>query len=178
MRRPEFAWPGSQLAEAPDEFSVFAEDRDASDSSWRRRVTLTAVSLRNQDVAVGREDDVAWLVQRLRRIARRPAFANGHQQLAVRTEFEDLVAFALRVWKFRELLRRGRTLVSHPDVAVLVHLKAVRENHHACAEALDDFAGWIELENRVDGRSGAGISAAAVVRPDAFAVGIEINAGR
>src|SRR5262245_13606659 len=84
VRGPELAWPRTQLAEAPNEFAVFRENRNASDSARRRRRILTAVALRDQDVAVGREDDVAWFVERLRRIARCATLSDRHQDLAVR----------------------------------------------------------------------------------------------
>ena len=68
--------------------------------------------------------------------------AERHQHLAVGAELEHLVAFAV-----------AAEAVGHPHVAVAVDVQAVREQQQAGAEALQQLAGRIEFEDRVEVRT-------------------------
>ena len=100
--------------------------------------------------------------------------AERHQHLAVGAELENLVAFAA-----------AAEPVGHPHVALAVDVQTVREQQQAGAEALQQFSGRIEFEDRVEVRAAArerlaGIDArrrpgfaAALADPDAGAIGID-----
>ena len=108
------------------------------------------------------------------RLARR---AEAHQQLAVGAELVDLVSL-------RPLPVPHE--VGHPDVAVGVHVDAVRRDHDAAAEVRQHLPRVaVELEDRVDGvgvavdghapaeRAGA----AALVGPDVAVERVDVDAG-
>ena len=56
--------------------------------------------------------------------------------------------------------------VDDPDVAVGVELDSVRKDELPGAEAANQLAGRIELQDRIDGGLGAGIDAASLEHPD------------
>src|SRR6185503_17387248 len=69
--------------------------------------------------------------------------------------------------------------VGHPDVAVPVDVDAVREDHHPRAEALDQRAAAVELQDRIQRRAETGVRAAALTDPDRLAVLVDVDgAGR
>ena len=79
------------------------------------------------------------------------------------------------VGKLLELLRRRRPRIGDPDVALAVDVHAVRPQDLSRAEALHDLAVRIELDDRVDVRTGARVGAAAIAGPDVLAVGIDVD---
>ena len=108
------------------------------------------------------------------RLARR---AEAHQQLAVGAELVDLMALGSLTVPHE---------VGHPDVAVGVHVDAVRRDHDAAAEVRQHLPRVaVELEDRVDGvgvavdghapaeRAGA----AALVGPDVAVERVDVDAG-
>ena len=147
---------GAHLAELPKELAGLVE----ADQPRRRRRRV-AVPFGHQDVAVRVGDDVVRLVERrgVRRLTGLIAtgLAERHQQLAVRAELVHLVPDHLgqqrrqrRVSRLSGTTTRDVVLaVGHPDVAIAIHVDAVREDHHALAEAQEQLAGRVELEHRV-----------------------------
>ena len=107
--------------------------------------------LGDEDLAVRRDDDVGRLVERVRAVAGDAGLAERHQQLAVGTELEDLMAFAAR-----------RPRVGHPDVAVAIDREAVRERRTSLRPTTSAVCPTVELEDRRFGSSGAGILEAAM----------------
>jgi hypothetical protein len=69
-----------------------------------------------------------------------------------------------------------RNRVGHPDVAVAVDMETVRIVHRAGAELGLQVAIGIELHDRIERRIAAVVRRAAVERPQALAVGIDLNA--
>src|SRR5215813_2336922 len=112
MRRVEL--PGTRAFPAPrlDEFSILREFHDA-------RVGVPAMPIGDEDVTVRRGDNVAWPIKRVGPVAGNSSLAERHQHFSIGAEFEYLVAFAV--------LAGG---VARPDVAVAVHVEAVRLIEH------------------------------------------------
>src|SRR2546426_10580556 len=160
MRPIELTGAGAELAPLLDELARLVELQDA--------VVPRAVSFRNEDVAVGRDQDVVRLIEIVwRRGAAR--LAERQQQLAVGTELVHLIPFGragprsdrarrrfaarpsatttrcaaarTALWKRRVVLAIG-----HPDVAVAVDENPVRENEQPLAETLHELARRIELQ--------------------------------
>src|SRR5262249_24941507 len=156
VRRVELSGRRAFLAPRLDELPVLRELDDA-------RVGIPAVPVRDEDVAVWRGHDVAGAVERVRPVAGDARLAQGHQHLAFRAEFEDLVAFAV-------LTRR----IARPDVAVPVDVGAVRLIEHSRPEHPQYLARRIELDDGRQARAFAVGRAAALEDPDvAFAVDID-----
>src|SRR5262249_30466652 len=88
-----------------------------------------------------------------------------HQDLAVGAELEDRVAFAV-----------AARLIGRPDIALPVDMEAMRAIDQAGAEARNELAVLVELHDRIESRIDAVVAGAAVVRPDALAIGIDLNA--
>ena len=135
----------------------------------------------DEDVAVRRGHHRGWRVELIGRAAGLVRLAKHEQHLAVRAELEHLVALAA-----------AAEPVGHPDVARTVDVQAMRKQQQAGAEALDQLAGAIELEDRVERRltackrrclridaRGRSRFTTALGDPDAGAVGIDADrAGR
>jgi len=81
------------------------------------------------------------------------------------TEFENLVTLAV-----------FSLAVGHPDVAVVIHIEAVREHEQPFAETFHQIARRIEFQNRRQIRFGARSSAAPFDHPYALAVAIDVRA--
>jgi hypothetical protein len=121
----------------------------------------------DEDVAIGRDQDVGRLAEGVRPAAGYPRLAERHQELAVLVELHDGVALAVV----------HGAAVADPDVVVLVDMEPVRIVDHAAAEALDHLAGGVELHDRVEVRLRAiGRRLAAVEGPHALAVAIDVDA--
>src|SRR5262249_17378353 len=136
--RIELAWPRPFLSPRLDELPVLRELHDP-------RVRIPAVSVRDEDVAIGGGDDVGRLIEGVRAVAGDSNFAERQQDLSIRAELDDDMSLPDRC--FSRWARRDS--VSHPDVSVSVHMDAVREYEHPLAEALHEFARRVKLE---DGR--------------------------
>ena len=172
--RPELAGPKADLAPLLDEVAVLVELQDPPGRTLRRVGVLSAVAVRDEDVAVRRRDHVARLVELARAAARHPRFAQAHQLLALGAELDHLVPLGARLVAFP---------VGHPHVAVRVHVQAVRRDEQTGAEARQHLARLaIELEDGIEVRGVlAGLAqaaAAAVVGPDVPVVRVDVDAGR
>src|SRR5215471_6598069 len=108
MRGIELARTAAVLAPRFDVLAVLGELEHAI-------VGASAMALRHEDIAVRRDVDVGWLIERIGRIrvARNAWLAQRHQHLAFLAEFDDGLAFAA--------LGHG---VGHPYVAFAVHMEA------------------------------------------------------
>ena len=112
--------------------------------------------------------------------------AERHQQLAVRAVLEHLVADQRRRRRRERRIRRRAARaarpvvlpVGHPDVAVVIDVDPVREDHRPGAEAGEQLAGRVELEDRISVESEAGVGAAALADPDRLAVLVDVDGAR
>src|SRR5215831_7312392 len=156
----EFALPLARFAPGLDEFSVLRELHDA-------RVGLLAMSVGDEDVAFGRDQDIGRPIEGVGPIARDSGLAQRHQHLSVGTKLDDRVALAV-----------AASAVGDPDVAIPVREQAVWPIDHAAAEARHPLAGGVELVDRRESRALAGLCAAAIVDPDAGAISIDVDSDR
>src|ERR1022692_660218 len=125
------------------------------------------MAVRDENVAVRRYDHGVRLIEGIGTIASDASFAERHQDFSIGTEFENLVTLAV-----------SRLPVGHPDVAVAIHIKTMREHEQPFAEALHQVSGGIKLE---DGRielAGAGICSASIGHPDACAIKVDGDTAR
>ena len=132
-----------------DELAVFRELNDA-------RVGVPAVPIGDEDIAVGGDDHVRGLIERVRPISGDASLPQRHQDLSIRVKFEDLLALAVLPLS-----------VGHPNVSLLIDVNTVRKHEHAAAKALEQFTGRIELQNRWKIGSRARIGSAAFGHPHA-----------
>jgi hypothetical protein len=113
-------------------------------------VAFDECPLAHEDVAGGVRDHIVGLIER-RGIGCLTGpvpscLPQRHQQFPVRTELVNLMAHRFRGrWRQRRIGRgaaptRGKIVlaIGHPDVAVAIHVNAVREHEHAGAEATDE----------------------------------------
>src|SRR5215831_15360766 len=162
VRGVEFARSLAFLAPRLDEFAVAGELDDAG-------VGLIAVSVGDEDIAVGRHNHVGGRVEMggvLAGLARR---AERHQHLAVRRKLHDGVA---------RLLGLVGAPVGDPDVVVLIDKKAMAEVGHPGGETRHHAPGSIILVERRDVGALAAVAAATVVNPHALAVAVDIEPDR
>src|SRR5581483_7124066 len=155
VRMIELAASRSSSSPGLDQHAVFRQLDDATD-------VVRAVAFGDEDVAVRRDEDVVWLIEEFT-VAAATLLAENHQQPALRAEFEDLMA---------------ATAVGDPDVVVGVDEDAVRKREDAGAEALDQLAGRIEVQDRIERRVRAGVRAAAFGDPDASSVLVDVHGAR
>src|SRR5262249_19636677 len=136
-----------------------------------------AVTVGNENVAIGRDQRCGGRVELIRAAARDGGFAEPHQHLSVRAELPDLVALAVPAEPIR-----------YPDVSVRGDREPVWKQYQAGAEALYQLAGLVEFEDRIEvgsiaGKRRAGLhlrgrrkGAAALRDPDTLAVRIDADA--
>src|SRR5215471_16387619 len=116
VRGIELARSGSLLAPGLDEFALLGEFDDTG-------IGVAAVSVADENVAIGRDQNGGRRVEGVRTVARRSGLAEREQNLAIRAEFEDLMAFAVFALS-----------VGDPHVAVAVHKDSMWKHEHAGAE--------------------------------------------
>src|SRR5204863_3710860 len=151
VRRVELTAIGSLPAPGLDEPSVLRELHDA-------RVGVSAVSVRDENIAVRSGEHVRWPVEGVRAVSGDPGPAERQEDLSLRAELHDLVAFA--VLSIR---------VGNPHVAGSVDVDAVGKREHPRAETLEKSARRAELDERRRVRTDAGIRAASLEHPDVVA---------
>src|ERR1051325_6872554 len=158
VRRVELARCRALLAPGLEELSILVELHDAG-------VGVAAMTIGDEDAAVRRHKYVRGSIERLRTIAGDTCGAECHQHASGRTELEDLLSFPILV-----------LTIGHPDVVIGVDVETVWIDEHAGAEAGDEAARRIELEQRRHIRAVAGRRTTALKNPDGLAVAIDVNA--
>src|SRR5262249_10810443 len=132
VRTVDLAGRAALFAPGLDELAGLVELDDAG-------VGVAAVTIGNENVAIGRDQRRGGSVEFVGTAARNAALAKGHQQPPVGTELEDLVALAF----FAEPVR-------HPDISFWVDREPVRKQDEAGAKALYELAGFVEFEDRIE----------------------------
>src|SRR5215210_397176 len=128
MGNVELAWSGTLLAPGLDEFAVLGKFHDAG-------VGTAAVSLGDENVAVRSGHNRGRRIELVRTASCHAGLAERHQELAVGTELQHLLAFAAAI-----------NAVRHPDIARAVDMETMRKDKQSFAEALYQLAGGIEFE--------------------------------
>src|SRR5437764_11795016 len=82
------------------------------------------MSVGDENIAIRRDDDIRRPIESLRAVAGDSWLAERHQHSSIRTELEDLVAFAV-----------FSVAIGYPHVSFFVHADAVGKHEHAGAEA-------------------------------------------
>jgi len=131
VRRFELARPRSLLAPRFDELPILREFHDAG-------VRVAAMTVGDEDIAVGCDEDVRRLIEGIRTVAGDSCLAKRHQDFSLGTELENLVTLGA--------LSRS---ISHPYVSLSVDVDSVRADEHPSAKTPYNLAGRIEFE---DGR--------------------------
>ena len=165
----EFTRSHAFTAPGLDELSILVELHDASVASG---CTATAVSVRNEDVAVRSDCDFGRLIELVEARSGNARLAERHQELSFRTELQHLLA-----------LSGYGSVVGDPNVTVFVHGDFVGAHDHALSETLQQLTRRVELEDRIEERIGARRTARArcatpVNDPDRLSVRPGGNAGR
>src|SRR5260370_23376551 len=134
MRAIEFSAPRSFLPPGLDELSVLIEFHDAGVGRGG-----TAVAVGYEDVAVGSDGNLRRLIKRVCTGSSHTGFAECEQKLAIRVEFENLLASAV-----------FQAIIGDPQVALFVDDDLVRAHEHPMTKSLEKLAGGIEFENWVE----------------------------
>src|SRR5215471_21732353 len=73
----------------------------------------------------------------------------------------------------------GTGAIGHPHVTLGIDENAVRRDHQACTETLDQLSSLIEMQDRIEHGIRTRVGAAALSDPDRFAVAVDLDrAGR
>ncbi len=112
------------------------------------RVAVSAVSIGNEDVAVRSNGHRGGLVESVLRRSRGSGLAEGHQDLSIGTEFENLVAFSFTT-----------LAVGHPNISVFVHSNAVRKNKHLARQNFSEDYPMDRIPESAQGRNPAQVLA-------------------
>ena len=132
------------------------------------------MSIRDENIPIGRNQDGGWLIERIRTISGDTGLAERHQDLSVGTELENLMTLSVLV----RILAIGSFSVRHPYVAFTVDANTVRTDEHSRPKALHRLSRFIKFHNGRQIRSGAVLSAASVKGPNTGPVTIHGNTGR
>src|ERR1700694_3190783 len=142
------------------------------------------MAIRHKDIAIGRNGNAGRLIESVRAITLHYLLAEGHQHLAGRTQFEDLMApgHAVRVFSGHTEYRLVCIGVARPHVSLPIDSEPMRKGEHPPAKVRQKFAGRIKFQNRRlrsadagGGARGYGIEAS-MEDPD-VAFGIDIRPG-
>src|SRR5262249_41750931 len=91
----------------------------------------------HENVAIGRDDDVGGLIERVRAGAADAGLAERHQYLPIRVELEDLIplaAFGARI--------------GHPEITLAVERRPMWEVEQSFSPGLEELAVRVVLQNR------------------------------
>src|SRR4030095_3913364 len=134
MWRVELARAASLFSPGLDELPVLRELNDPG-------VRIPAMSVSDEDVAIGGGDDIGRLIECVRAVAGDAHLAERQQDFSFRTEFDDDLSLPGRGFS------RGaqRDCVSHPYVSLPVYMDAVWEYEHPFAKALHELARRVEF---------------------------------
>src|SRR5690349_2149382 len=107
------------------------------------------MAIGHEDVAIGRNRYSRWLIERIRPVSGDARRAERHQHLPVRADLQHLLAHRDTVRVFRRYAEDGLLVVGigRPDVSVLVDGESVRMREQPDAEALEQIARRIELQD-------------------------------
>src|SRR5688572_6116523 len=130
MRLADLARTRSFLAPLFDELAVLRELHDAI-------VPAVAVTVRDEDVAGRSDENVRRLIEQLRTGAADSCLAECHQHLALRVELEDLMPLAVLAAR-----------VGHPEVALAIDGRAMREDEHPLSPCGEKLAVGVVFEDR------------------------------
>src|SRR5439155_20153591 len=144
VRLAHLAASGAFLAPLLDVRAVLAESDDAI-------VLAVAVAVGDKNIASRRDDDVGRLIEQTGGRAADARLAERHERFALGTELEDLVALPALAAR-----------VGHPEIAVAIHRRAVREVEQTFAPALEEPAAGVVFQDRRLRAAGARIGKAAV----------------
>src|SRR3954464_12827972 len=92
--------------------------------------------VRDEDIAVGAYRHIAGAVEGIGSVTRDTGLSEPHQNLAFRTELENLLALAILA-----------LCIASPDISVAIDRQPVRLHEHSGAETLQKLARRIELED-------------------------------
>src|SRR5262249_45777212 len=138
MRLVEFTSRRSELAPSLDQLTVFRELQHASGGSGS-----AGVSFGNEDVAVRCDKDVVRLKEKVG-FTRSSRLSERHEQFSLAAELEDLMSLP------RGRHAAGTGAIGHPHVILGIDENAVRRDHQACTETLDQPSGLIEMQDRIE----------------------------
>jgi len=130
VRYIEFSGAGAFLSPFLDEGAVLRELNDAS-------VGISTVPVGHEDVAIGSYQNRGRSVEGVGRGSGDTGFPQSHQDFALRSELENLVAFPV-----------FDPAVAYPDVAIAVDEEAVGLYKHAGSPAGQELSGRVEFEHR------------------------------
>ena len=167
MRRIEVTRRGTLLPPGLDELAILRELHDTG-------VGIPTVSIRDENIPIGRNQDGGWLIERIRTISGDTGLAERHQDLSVGTELENLMTLSVLV----RILAVGSFTVGHPNIAFTVDANTVRPDEHPGAKTLDQLSGFIKFHNGRQIRPRAILPAASLKDPDAATVAIDSDSGR
>src|SRR5579859_795058 len=149
MRRVKLARGRPFFTPRLDKLPILGELHDAG-------VSVSTMSIGDEDVPIGSDHDVGRLIEGVWTVAGNSGLSQGHQDLAFRTELENLLTFSIFPLS-----------VGDPHISFLIHEDAVRKYEQPRTEALEQLARRIKLENWREVGAGAGIRATSLGHPDA-----------
>ena len=134
-------------------------------------VVAAPVAVRDPDVAVRGDRHTGRAIEVRVVVAVHARLAEAHDHLALAGKLEDLVPHAHGLAQCAPRVT-VRAALRDPQEAVVVEGEAVREGEEPRAEAVDQVAFQVELEDRVEVGARALVRAAAVEDPEVLAVPI------
>ena len=134
-------------------------------------VVAAAVPVRHPDVAAGSDHHAGRPVEVVLVVAPDAGLAQTHHHFAPLVELQHLVADA-EPFARRRARVAVRSALGHPQEALVVQEEPVRETEEPGAEAVDQVAVEVELQDRVEAGPRALVRAATVQDPQVLAVRI------
>src|SRR5262249_43631954 len=111
---------------------------------------IAAMAIGNKNIAIGRNRHAGRPIEGIRAAPADTHPAKHHQHLAVLVELENLLSKNDARCIPRRHAKYGLLVIdiAHPQISLMVDREPMRIDEHAAAEALEQLAGWIKLQDR------------------------------
>src|SRR5882762_11232845 len=108
------------------------------------------MAIRHENIAVGRNGDARWLIECVLTISSDSLLAKGHQNLAGRTQLEDLMTSDHAICILCRLAEDGLVLicVARPNISLPVHCESMGKREHPRTKARQKITCRIKFQNR------------------------------
>src|SRR5262245_10974318 len=130
------------------------------------------MSVCHEDVTVSADNDVGRRTERVGALSSDECLPQFQEHFALPIELGDLLTNTAA--RSSSVHRQG---VGDPDVPFVIDVYAVGEGKHSLAEAAQELAALVVMEDGIEIRADAGVGTASIDHPDSTVRRIDVHSG-